>query len=203
MFLLLNGSNVLGISDNVMRLVGHVMTVYNDAKEKFISPNALPAYMINNYNNAENYASQMIRTYKIIKTDGDTLLPANDASGYLRFFDYQGQMLIEGATNVTLDYFKIEQSTYDGPQKVFATVTKRGLKSTGMTVIVDPNLVGRNARTPEQYEELFGTFAKVKVTTKINANGWYGATLFLSADSLGDYRVETQQVSGFKTTFLV
>lgn len=200
MFLLLNGSNITGFSANVADLVAHIKGVHDAEKEKFDSPNGVPAYMVNSYNNSTNYAAQMIQRLKIIKVLDDVLLPAT-GNPYVHLIDWQGRSIVEGIIDVTGDYFTVEQTTYDGPQKVFATVTKRGLKSTGMTVIVDPNLIGRNARTPEQYEELCGTFAKVKVTTQINSNGWYGATLFMSADSLGDYRVETQQVTGFKAVF--
>lgn len=201
MFLLLNGSNITGVSSNVADLVAHIKGFHDSEKEKFESPNGVPAYTVNSYNNSTNYAAQMIRNYKIMEVDGDKLLPISN-SPYLQLMNWQGQILVDGVTDVTSNFFTVEQTTYDGPQKVFATVTKRGLKSTGMTVIVDPNLVGRNVRTPEQYEELCGTFAKVKVTTQINSNGWYGATLFLSADSLSDYRVETQQVTGFQAVFV-
>lgn len=202
MFLLLNGSNIIGISSIVTPLVEHVFGEHTKAYEKFNEPNGLPNYMINSYNNAENYASNTVRNMKIIEVRSEVVLPTSNPL-MLQFVDWHGNNTREDSTDVTGHYFRVEQAQYDGPQKVYATVTKRGLKSTGMTVIVDPNLVGRNARTPEQYEELMGTFAKVKVTTNINANGWYGATLFMSADSLGDYRVETQRVNGLKTTFLV
>ena len=200
MFLLLNGSNITGFSSNVADLVAHIKGVHDAEKEKFETPNGVPAYTVNSYNNSTNYAAQMVRNLKILKVMDDVLLPTS-GNPYVHLMNWQGQIQVEGVVNVTEDYFTVEQTTYDGPQKVFATVTKRGLKSTGMTVIVDPNQVGRNARAPEQYEELCGTFAKVKVTTNINANGWYGATLFLSADSLSDYRVETQQVTGWKAVF--
>lgn len=200
MFLLLNGSNITGVSSNVDELVAHIKNLHDSEKVKFETPNAVPSYTVNSYGNATNYAAQMIRNLKIIEVDGDRLLPSNNTP-YIQLMDWQGNILVDGITDITSRYVTVEQTTYDGPQKVFATVIKKGLKSSGMNVIVDPNLVGRGVRTPEQYEELCGTFAKVKVTVNINANGWYGATLFMSADSLGDYRVETQQVAGSKATF--
>lgn len=200
MFLLLNGSNITGISSNVAELVAYIKNFHDSEKVKFETPNAIPAYTVNSYSNSTNYAAQMIRNLKIVEVEGDKLLPTSNTP-YIQLTNWQGQVLVDGVTDVTSQYFTVEQTTYDGPQKVFATVAKKGLKSSGMDVIVDPNQVGRGVRTPEQYEALCGTFAKVKVSLNINANGWYGATLFLSADSLTNYRVETQQVTGFKAVF--
>lgn len=103
-------------------------------------------------------------------------------------------------SDVTGDYFLIEETMFEGNIKLFATVTKQGLKSSNMEVIVDPALSGDTLRPISYYQDLAGTFAFVKASVHINSEYGY-AHLRLSPDSLGNYRVESQQVRGSRVTF--
>lgn len=104
------------------------------------------------------------------------------------------QELPDGVSDVTNSFYRLEQSTYAGNLKLFATVVKRGIKSTGLEVIVDPQVSGSSLRPISEYEDLVGSFSRVKATTQIH-NSW-SPVLFFAPESLGNYRVEHQQLSG-------
>lgn len=141
------------------------------------------------YRSVENYVATHMLHYKVYEigtkfaTQGAFTYNGSDR-------DYAPRADLN-AIDHTDQFLSVEQGTFEGDLKVFATVTKTGLKSTGMEVIIDPRLSGSNIRPVEEYEALIGTFARVKASTHINDNyGW--ATLFLSPESLSNFRVETQ-----------
>lgn len=149
------------------------------------------------YADATNFAAQQMIGYKVYRIEDGRIqrLPSN----WMYELQYQRRQ-IPGITDVTDSIFRIENAQYEGALKLFATVVKQGIKSTGLEVIVDPQHSGAAIRPIEEYEALVGTFARIKATTDVTGYGWQ--VLFFAPESLGNYRIETQQINGRRMILL-
>ncbi|AFC22065.1 hypothetical protein GAP52_071 [Cronobacter phage vB_CsaP_GAP52] len=151
----------------------------------------------NYYRSALNYSASLMRGLRVIRVPDDSESLKN-----LKWVQYIGNNY-RGAVPtpddveiITDDFFTVESAQYEADAKVFATVVKSGLKSSGMEVILDPALNSDSLKPVSYYEDLIGTFARIKATTNIHGYGY--ATLFFSPEALGNIRVETQVINGLK-----
>lgn len=152
----------------------------------------------NYYRSPLNYAASMMRGLRVIRVPDDS-----ESLKDLKWVQYIGNNY-RGAIPtpddveiITDDFFTVEHARYEADAKVFATVVKSGLKSSGMEVILDPALNSNDLKPVSYYENLIGTFARIKATKHIHDYGY--ATLFFSPEALGNIRVETQVIDGLKT----
>lgn len=137
---------------------------------------------------ATNFAAQSMRGTKVFEfdTSGGLLVP--------QYHHYRSNGFPDDFVDVTDDFFTVTEERYEGVAKMFAEVKSTRAKSFGMTVVIDPQLYGDNVRSVEDYEALMGTFAKIKASTNIEGYGY--ANLTFAPESLTNFRIETQMISG-------
>lgn len=193
-----HNSSILGLSGS-RRGMSNILREEKSRHESAYNSN-IPYYQ-NYYGSVDNYIGQMMNSHKVYRIIGDTL---NIAAGVFIYDNTTRSHVIKPefhATDLTDVFLRVEDTTREGNLKVFATVVKTGLKSTGMEVILDPQLVGSRVHPVSYYENLVGTFSRIKATTLVNEDYGY-ATLFFSPEALGNIRIETQQLSAKVVTLL-
>ena len=142
---------------------------------------------------AENLAASALRAIKVFEVD-------TEARPSLSLISVYNNRFPDGVTDATEQFFSSESVQYEGLSRMLADVSNPRAKSHGMTVAVDPNLVGGNVRPIEEYTDLVGSFARIKATTNINGYGY--ATLFFAPESLTNFRIETVQINGYQINWV-
>jgi len=196
MYLILKHNQLFSVLFSDLSVYGQIDSLRESFLRDFNSHQSNVRY----YTCFENYFARSMQNVKILHVDNPSDVANLD---WVPFFGrdnrYNQRGWIDAPESVldwTSRFFRTEPYRYEATTKVFATVTKRGIKSSGMEVILDPELLSESIRPVEYYENLVGTFARIKATTNIHDYGW--ATLFLSPDSIGNIRLETQLIDGFR-----
>lgn len=201
MYLILNHNQIKAVLQNADQVVAALTNIKNSFRDQFLTSTA---YAQRHYICAENYAANHMKWIKVVYVQNDNALYNVDwLPFYGRDNTYNQSGWIEtprGIIDATGSFLLVEQAQYEATSKVFATVTKRGIKSFGMDVILDPSMHSDELRSVEYYQELVGTFARVKASANIHDYG--PATLFFAPESLGNIRVETQVIDGSLATIL-
>lgn len=182
LFAIYNFSSVVALCENRDQVFTFLRAKYSEARAGFSSQNR---WNTQHYVCSDNYATQMMHGYKVfeIDTTGGTLV-----------HQLYNQTLPDNFVEMTDSFFTVTEERYEGVSKMFAEVKSPRAKSFGMTVVVDPQLYDSTVRTPEEYEALIGTFAKIRASTNIEGYGY--ANLTFAPESLTNFRVETQMVNG-------
>lgn len=197
MFIITRNNQVHSILNSRNLVIARLGELENELAAEF---HAATGWNQTYYRCASNYAAHSMRSVKVlhVSDSSDSLLNMS----WVPYFGYtyRGAIAIpDDVLEVTGQFFSVEAARYEADAKVFATVVKKGLKSSGMEVILDPSYNSADLRPVSYYEELVGTFARVKATTNIHGYGY--ATLFFSPEALGNIRVETQTIDGFRVNW--
>lgn len=141
---------------------------------------------------ADNLAANALRAFRVFEVDTDM----NPSLYNLNVYNRNS----EGVVDVTTQFFTCEAVQYEGLSRMLAEVSNTRAKSHGMTVAVDPQLIGGSVRPIEEYTSLIGTFSRIKATTNITGYGY--ATLFFAPESLTNFRIETAQINGYQINWI-
>lgn len=178
MFIISNGSNIVSIHSDKSTIVGMLRTL----KEQLTHGYNTNQWTRSSYSTVEAYLGAYMRSYKVYQIPD--------------FFDNsRGLYQIaqnDGTVDITHEFFLVESVELIAGHKISADVIRKGLASSGKTVTVNPWGTFNPRTTVEEYANMAGTLARIPVTV----NG-YG-TLFLSPNSLGNYRVENVMKTGFE-----
>lgn len=182
LFAIYNFSSIVALCENRNQVFTFLRAKYSEFRSSFSTQNS---WYKQHYVCCDNYATQQMNGYKVfeIDTTGGTLV-----------HQLYNQPLPDNFVEMTNGFFTVTEERYEGVSKMFAEVKSPRAKSFGMTVVVDPQFYDNTVRTPEEYEALVGTFAKIRASTNIEGYGY--ANLIFAPESLTNFRVETQMVTG-------
>lgn len=187
LFLVMNGATLALISEDSSGISSFLDNTHQSFLNNFSSSSDWTRVR---YATPQNFAAAYLQHYKVfyLSIEGSITLPQN------WLWERTNSFHDLGIREVTQEFFTIEEASYEGSLKLFATVVKRGIKSSGMRVIVDPQFSGHQIRPIQEYQSLMGTFTRIKASVNIEGRGW--ETLFYAPESLGDFETQTQQISG-------
>lgn len=197
MFIITRNSQIHSILPTRDLVLARLGMIENEVAAEF---HAAAGWNQTYYRCAANYAANHMRHVRVLHiSDSSESLMNMSWIPYIGN-TYRGAVPTpDDVLEVTGQFFSVVEARYEADAKVFATVVKSGLKSTGMEVILDPSYNSNDLRPVSYYEDLVGTFARVKATTNIHGYGY--ATLFFSPEALGNIRVETQTIDGFRVNW--
>lgn len=187
MYAIYNGHSLIAFSQtgsNVPELLEKVVGHYTDVFLRAIeNPNSWMRTQFGT--DPEAYVSQSLGSVKVYYTE-------EEASHLLNFNPY-GNQSPEGWEDVSNDFVEYVLKDVVVGQSLTATITKKGLKSTGKKVNVVSEVGGSELTEASQIKELLDQLTRVNVYCP----GW--GKMSVSPDSLGDIAVtpKTRQTRTF------
>lgn len=178
MFITVNSGNIMSISTEKDDVFAQLKSIYDAYHGNYVRQSANQhSYMVRNYGSAEAYASSQltgIRVYDI----GDNFRVGS-------VYDI-GRRKDANIIDLTDEFLDIETTEVIVGYHVTARVVKKGLKSTGKTVVVVNQVQGDKIETPAQIKELYDKMVRINVRVE----GWGAMTV--SPDSLDEYKRTAQ-----------
>lgn len=173
MFIIINGGNLLHITtdaNQIPQLLASTYTVYEASYAR--QAGNQNSYMVRNYGSPLAYASAHLIGLRVMEVP--------DTFSISSVYDI-GRKTDTVSKDITSLYVDIEEKEVITGYHVTARVVKKGLKSTGKSVVVVNHVGGEEITTPAQLKALYDKMVRINV----RLDGWGAMTM--SPDSLDEY----------------
>lgn len=171
MYLLTYHGSVQGFSTDSSKISNFLTDIFSGAQSLWQQNSARNAYWKSNYPTVDSYLSREFLSIRIYDVP-DSFYMKNGSHALAK---------TPGIAEVTSEWFGFEEKEVTVGYDIKATVTKKGLKSTGKVVTVNHEVGGSQILETSQVKELLDKLTRVNVSVP----GW--GKMSLAPDSLSDY----------------